>query len=319
MKKSWILIAIIAILLIAFFFIGKSIWGNKKIKENPCIEEVNSLKGKINAQIAFSDSLQKELNKCMGVYVPLTDSERLDSLTKEVEKMKAQLNSRPTTRVYNMPARTYSAPTPKRKVVAPKEDVEEKSFSENPFKIKVATTTNTPTIKYASASTEYYGQMKGSYFTTIDENGYLMYGISKSISPQAPRLNGTGGELFTSNDSYWTYTNKSRIISVAEINIETEIWTVYTGEKNYGTGSYPVFLPHETLKPLIVEARGYDYGAITPEDIQKMSQTNPLVGKSLIPNSAEGHSGTDKGFYNGWSFKTKIVAVKKTTTVNAEN
>lgn len=260
----------------------------------------------VAAKAKVADSLQRALNQCQGIPAPMTDAQKLAAYEKRYGKLDApKSNKKPVVK---------KAPV---KRSAPKADVAEVDFGSS-FSVK--TTSIAAPVSYAAASTQFFGQMKGSYFTTIDAEGYLMYGISKSLSTQAPRLNGINGQLFVSNGSYWTCTDKTRLISVAEINSAdaTVVWTVYIGQKNYGTGSYPMFLPHESLKPLIVEARGYDYGAITSTDIQRMAQTNPLVGKSLIPNSAEGHSSTDQNFWNGWSFRSKIVAVKKTTTTSKD-
>lgn len=312
MEKKWkivigIVIAIVLLALVYIFLIKpgkkteKTQAENKEMTElkaqlQKADKEYNTLYDSLNvvaAKAQRADSLQKALNKCQGV---MTVEEENAALKKELADTKAKLAKKPVAKK-----------TAVRK--SPKADVTPVDFPTT-F-TATATKSVGPSDSYAVSSDQFAGVSKGDYLTTIDDAGYLTYKVSKKLSAQAPRLNGVSGPKFSDNGNYWTYTDNSRLISTAEINTATVIWTIYVGDKNYGTGSYPVFLPHELLKPLIVQARGYDYGAITSADIQRMAQTNPLVGKSLIPNSADGHSATDQNYWNGWAFKTKIVAVKK--------
>ncbi len=317
MKKKIIIAASIFLALIVLVFIFFAFRSNEKklTKENDSLNETLKTES-LSRQTyqALADSLQMELNKCQGIEEPMTVEDSLRMIKKALAEAQAKLTRKPTVRI--PVRRTFSAP----KV----QDVPEYSFEKSTFlvspekKQRTETLEVKPNVRYDISSTQFSGISTGSYLTTIDDEGYLTYKISKKISPQAPRLNTVDGALFTENGQYWVYTDKTRVVSVAEINIETVIWTVYIGNKDYGTGSYPMFLPHENLKPLIVQVRGYDYGAITQENIDQMAKTNPQIGKSLIPNPADGHSATDQSFWNGWSFKTKIVAVKKTITTTQQ-
>ncbi len=312
MKTIWkvlIGIAIVALLVLGYIFLIKP--GKKTEKIQAENKEMTELKAQlqnanneyntlydslkvVTAKAQRSDSLQKALNQCQGIPEPMTLEEENAALKKELADAKAKLVKKPVTK------KTIKKTT--------KADIAEASF---PTTFTATTKSVGSSDSYAVSSDQFTGVSKGDYLTTIDDAGYLNYKVSKKLSAQAPRLNGVSGSIFSDNGNYWTYTDKSRLVSAAEINTATVTWTIYIGNKNYGTGSYPVFLPHELLKPLIVQARGYDYGAITASDIQRMAQTNPLIGKSLIPNSADGHSATDQNYWNGWAFKTKIVAVKK--------
>ena len=305
MKKIIIIIVIVFLLLVLIFW---AFFGNPfSSQKDPCEEQVTSMEVKINNiesdysnLLLIKDSLQKELNKCQGIPEPLTTEEQLQQIKEELKALK----NRPR----NAPARSAVRPSTPRN-----EDVSSFSFPNSGFTTNRVTTSSIPEVNTILASTQFTGTTNGSYLTTITDS-YLTYKVKKNLSTEAPRLNTVNGPVFTEEGEYWVYIDKSRLISVAEINIATIIWTIYVGQKDYGTGTYPMFLPHESLKPLIVKARGYDYGAITSTDTEEMAKTNSQVGKSLIPNPADGKSATDKEFFNGWSFKTKIVAVKKTTT-----
>lgn len=102
--------------------------------------------------------------------------------------------------------------------------------------------------------TEFDGDIKGDFWVTIDGQGHLLYALKASAWPitQAPRLNFENGPEFTLDQSlgYWYYVDQSRLVSVQEINnyryaVE---WNVYIGQTNYGTGSYPTYLPTSILK-----------------------------------------------------------------------
>lgn len=312
MKTIWkvlIGVAIAAVLVLGYIFLIKP--GKKTEKTSAENKEMTELKAQlqkadkeyntlydslnvVSAKAQRADSLQKALNQCQGIPEPMTMEEELAATKKALAEANAKLAKKPVTKT-----------TVKK---TPKADVAESSF---PTTFTATTKSVGSSDSYAVSSDQFTGASKGDYLTTIDDAGYLTYKVSKKLSAQAPRLNGVSGSIFFDNGNYWTHTDKSRLVSAAEINTATVTWTIYIGNKNYGTGSYPVFLPHELLKPLIVQARGYDYGAITSADIQRMAQSNPLVGRSLIPNSADGHSATDQNYWNGWAFKTKIVAIRK--------
>jgi|GEM_PF-4856650 len=146
-----------------------------------------------------------------------------------------------------------------------KNDVAELSFAKTSFSapVRAAAPVKTETTYQAEDSslpiTNYEGAITGNFGTTINGNGHLIYFIKESVIANnkgniAPRLNGVNGEPFILDKSsgYW-YLVDSRLISSQEINNSgyAVVWNIYIGRVNYGTGSYPAFLPHQSLKALI--------------------------------------------------------------------
>lgn len=223
-----------------------------------------------------------------------------------------------------------NAPRKVSKKPSKKNDVAELAFPKATFSapVRSAAPVRTETSYSAEDSslpiTNYEGAITGNFGTTINSDGHLIYFVKESVIANnkgniAPRLNGVNGEPFVldKNSGYWYYVD-SRLISSQEINSSgyAVVWNVYIGKVNYGTGSYPAFLPHQSLKALINKVRGFEYGEITKEDLAQMGQENASIANGTIRplriTSSPGHDNAN--FWHGWNFVTKIYAKKKTVT-----
>ena len=264
--------------------------------------------------------LQEALDKCNGVKKPLTIDERLRIAEEKLAKMKPSRN-----RVIYRSGRV-------------RPDVTEKKFNGGFNTVATTTTTFSPPVERKSSTeisqnsennslpmTEYMGLAGGKFYTTVTPDGYLLYVVSDPLIKVAPRLNGEAGPEFTYDKGLasWYYADYSRRVTVSDLSIFIE-WNVYVGQTNYGTGSYPTYLPHESLKETILRARGRLDGEISTDDLSKMRSLNgniwtPNAEGSLRPFSFSETGGhaygkEDKKIYVGWNFRTKILVRKKTTS-----
>lgn len=297
-------IAVIAILLLAFFLMrGCSATSN-------CNEQ--------NVALAFErDSLQQALNQCMGIMSPE------DSMKMRIANLEAELARRGDQKPVVIRQSAPRAATPNR-------DVPQTTFKQE-FKRSEPAPAAPQTVveEYAPSGatlpvTDFQGDLVGDFGTTIDGKGNLIYYVRQSMiaankGSGAPRLNGEGGAPFTldRNTGYW-YLVDNRLISAEQINNSSYPvrWNIYIGRVNYGAGSYPAFLPHESLKPLIESVRGFEYGQITNDDLAQMANGNKSIANGTIKplRLSENPGRENKNFWHGWDFVTKIYAKRKTTT-----
>lgn len=304
MKKNVIFGIVIAVLLIALAICGLGYCNRQSTSDEAQQEQLAQLQAQKSAAALRADSLQKALNECLGILSP-EDSLKLQ--IKNLEKEVASLKKRP-------------APAPK------KQDVVVATFDET-FKRSQPTVQQRSVEQFAPADTrlpitDFEGDLSGQFGTTVNEKGNLVYYVSQALINRyggngAPRLNGQSGPQFSYNQTtgYWTLVD-NRLISAEQINSPAhEIrWNVYIGQVQHNLGSYPAFLPHESLKALIVKARGQEYGEITAEDLKLMAQENDMIAQGLIKplriNSNPGRN--NENFWHGWDFVTQIFARTKT-------
>lgn len=330
-EEKWIVraFAIVAWLIIVWFAYGSKLFPSKAevkvetVEAQPTNDELananaqwaNAISERDNAQSELSgaseriDSLQKALNKCKGIKEKLTPEEELALLRKENAALRKG------------PKKVTFAAEP--------EDVTEEKFTNIKFG-QPAPTITSETYDADGTSlpiTQYEGEIKGDFWVTIDGQGHLLYALKASAWPitQAPRLNFENGPEFTldSQSGYWYYVDLSRLVSVQEINKKYAEWNVFIGLTNYGTGSYPTFLPHQSLKPLINKVRGKEWGEISDSDLIQMRKENkniwtPEAEGGLIPFRLDATNGRalgkeDRNLYQGWNFRNIIFAKRKTT------
>jgi len=326
MKNLWYFVGggVIILLIVAIFIISS---GNSKNseKEQAEKEQADADAQKLQDAKSRADSLQIALDECCPKPKVLTVEEQLGLLRDEITTLKK------STRVTY--TRSYRKP-----VTAPAPDVAEKSFSGSSNFVPEPTKSVSATVETFSGDngtlsvTLYEGGYDGDYCLTIDGTGHLVYCLKNStfmsVKPSipAPRLNGENGPEFTFDQAtgYWYYVD-GRLISVQEINnydyaIE---WNVYTGQTNFGSGSYPTYIPHQMMKSLINKVRGKEWGEITDNDLSKMRAENPNVWTPTLEgtlrpfrlNSSDGRAlgKEDRNMYQGWNFRTRIFAKKKIT------
>ncbi len=323
MKRILTIIGIVILLIILCLFALK-FYGDRKIGEenkttkNPCTE----------AEMR-ADSLQKALNKCLGIPEPMTVEEQLAKVIAELDVIK------------KMPKGKTIIITEKKPDTNPiYGDVSEESFTNNEFTRKAnnnsSLTTTIETFDPDNGNlpiTLYQGKVTGDWGVTIDGTGHSLYFIKNSVfmsgnpTIPAPRVRGVNGPEMTLDNStgYLFWVDQSRLVSVQEINnykyaIE---WNIYIGETNYGTGTYETWLPHQVLKPLINKVRGKEWGEITDQDLIKMNAENsniwtPQNEGTIRPFRLNNEGGRaigreDQNLYQGWNFRNRIYAEKKTT------
>jgi hypothetical protein len=224
-------------------------------------------------------------------------------------------------------------------------DVPENAFI-NTFK---STTTTTPAVSKTITSSEvivpgggnlaitvYTGGMEGTYFTSIDKQGHLIYGIKADAvtaanASIAPELNFVGGPQFTldQNQGWWFYVDMNRLVSVQEINSDNAAveWGAYVGKVTSGNYTYENWLPHAWAKGTLMAARGKEWGEITDSDLAKMHAIDPNIWTSTTGGTikffAPGDTGgkvlspDDHNLYYGAKFHTRIYGQKiSTRTIN---
>ncbi len=88
-------------------------------------------------------------------------------------------------------------------------------------------------------------------------------------------------------------------------------WSIYIGDFQDQGFSYPRYLPHESIKPIIRQVRGREDGEITADDLKAMAPYSVGIEKGCIrPNDAFG-TGTDGKRYEGWEFYMNMSYKKK--------
>lgn len=296
MKKNLLWIVVAIILIIAAFFLGaKGCSGvdeiNKEWKDSLAkIQSQHFEKIQIaRAEIAL---LTAKLDTCEnGLVRPLTMEEQLQAVKDELRALKRQ--PRAVTRT-----RTLARP-----------DVAERSVS--------ATFTPAPqservvTASVSLSGVEFEGDTSGDLGTTITPERRLVYFLKHYSSIiGTPLVNGIH-KMTLDADGYWYYIDP-RILSEEEIINGFFTWNVRINDVNWGAGKYDAWLPHETLKPLINDIRGFEYGMITNDDLNKMSQRDSRVWSPNNPNGifqplpGISKARNDNTFWHGWNFRTKI-------------
>lgn len=320
-KKSipWVIVGLVLLIacFILYFAFSKINNERQKIDEEKAvyISTISTERNKVDSLENALYQTHLDLDTCEQGLVPeLTTEQEIAGLKAELEAFK----SKPTPVTRNRTTTRISS----RKTTPP--DVSETVFTSTFSSPKKPIITET---SYAADDsqlpiTNYEGEITGDFGTTISGNGHLIYFIKASIVANnkgniAPRLNGESGGQFTLDNKkgYWFYVD-NRLISGQEINSAgyAVTWNIFIGHVNYGTGSYPAYLPHQSLKALINNVRGYEYGEIIQSDLTEMAKSNSSIANGTIkPLRLSSSPGRDNAnFWHGWNFVTKIYAKKKT-------
>lgn len=294
--KKWVWIVAITILIVVAFFIGKGLGHanqdqvNEKWKDSLAIvesayfEELQIARGEIALLTAKLDTCKN------GLVRPLTMEEQLQAVKDELEALKKKPQV----------VRTRTTARP---------DVAERSVT-NTFVAASASQAKSTTM-ISLSGVEYEGDISGDLGTTITPDRRLVYFLKNYASiVGSPLLNGSK-KMTLDADGYWYYIDP-RILSEEEIINGFFTWNARINDVNWGAGKYDAWLPHETLKPLINDIRGFEYGMITNDDLNKMSQRDSRVWS---PNNPSGifqplpgisKARNDNNFWHGWNYRTKI-------------
>lgn len=173
---------------------------------------------------------------------------------------------------------------------------------------------NTYTTNLPSASV--IGLSDGDFWTSITPEGNLFYAFKKRLYDDAggsgkPEMGSKGsGKFFVLDGENYVYVDPLKVTD-AMLNNRYN-WSVFIGDDK----GYPAYLPHEVIKPAILQSRGKLDGSIVKEDVQKIGQLLPEVAAGRIrPNKVtktnEGYAYNDGAYYEGWSFFTSILYQKK--------
>lgn len=174
--------------------------------------------------------------------------------------------------------------------------------------------------------TIYRGKIEGAYGVTINDAGFITY-FYKAAYRESPYVFATGdrsGPEFSYDQAsgYWYYVSGSKA-TLAQINNRDMPlqWAIYVGEVVYNQASgesYSAYLPHETLKPLLKEVKGVDWGPVNESDLQQMFARNSNIRctsnpyGSISPQnynvSGATKVGSDGKTYLGWNFISVIIA-----------
>lgn len=300
MKKNlaWVISIILFILLlilgIGFFISNKE---NKKLetKANLCAAQLDTCK----------NNIQK----------PLTVEERLANAEAELAALKNQ--PAPTPVIRYVPVKQKATV---KKAPAKKKDVTETQFTQTSFVMPAVRSEVVVSNNNSVSSTAYEGEIKGDVGLTINPARRLIYFIKNTVlTGNEFYVNGDNNKKMTLNkeSGYWYYIDP-RILSDWEIANSVITWNVKEGMVNWGGGSYQAWFPHESLKSLINSVRGFEYGMITNDDLNQMSQRDSHIWSPKNPNGIYqplpgiNKERTDPNYWHGWNIRTKI-SYKKVT------
>lgn len=310
--NSWYWIVII-IALVVFGFI-KSCESSSSIDE-ASVELSQHEKDSINGVIiglrnqleSTEDNLatyKAKLDTCeQGLKRPLTVEQRLAAAEEELNRLKSQPAASRAPR--------YVAP----RAASRKADVAETHF-ESSFTAPTASSSSRVSVSTNNTipNSQVEGQMNGEVGMTVNPQKNPIYFIKdKGLVGKDFWVNGDVNKkmIFDAETGYWFYINSNRIMSDEDMN-SFETWNIKGGVVNWGGGTYDMWYPHESLKPLISSVRGFEYGLITPEDLVQMSKRDGRVWSSSNPNGVfqplQGinKDKNDQNFYHGWNFRARI-------------
>ncbi len=296
MKNNWFWVLLVLIIVFVgaiMFFVGNSFSGseiNQKWKDSLAVVQKESF-AKLQYERSQVAYLTAKLDTCEnGLVRPLTVEEQLQAVKDELEALKKKPQVLRT--------RTTARP-----------DVAERSVT-NTFVAASASQAKSTTM-ISLSGVEYEGDISGDLGTTITPDRRLVYFLKNYASiVGSPLLNGSK-KMTLDADGYWYYIDP-RILSEEEIVNGFFTWNARINDVNWGAGKYDAWLPHETLKPLINDIRGFEYGMITNDDLNKMSQRDSRVWS---PNNPSGifqplpgisKARNDNNFWHGWNYRTKI-------------
>lgn len=162
----------------------------------------------------------------------------------------------------------------------------------------------------------YFPAYLGDFCTTV-QNAYLVYAISDSYwqkctqkTVSAPMIEGQA-MILDSSIGYWVLISGTILTPETIVN-GTYRWSVYIG-KFQGSGfSYDMYLPHESVKPIMRSVRGREDGEVTSDEIGRMGQQDENIGRGLIAPNQTSVVGSDGNIYFGWAFNTPVNYTVKT-------
>jgi len=180
----------------------------------------------------------------------------------------------------------------------------EKEYTFTPAPAPTVTPAPTTTRMTAPTTTDktVVGRFRDGDFKVSYIDGYTTYYISKRLYDDA---GGDATPEFMYKDSGQYFKLDGNNYTYRVYGAPSQIWCVYIGN---GKG-YPAYLPHELLKPSILEARGDLAGYITPSDLQRIGDIESVIRTGgIIPNHVlTGTIPADaQNHWEGWAFVSKL-------------
>jgi hypothetical protein len=312
-KKSLICMIIIIILLVTTVLFGFKSCSSDTEKQ-VLISNNDSLQTSLNAQAANAAYYAAKLDTCENnIQKPLTDKDRLANAEAEIERLKSQpvAAPAPVMTVRRAPAKT------KRKAV--NRDVTETQFQAVAFAAPVVRVSSqmTQASDNDASNAQYKAVFKGAVGVTITPKRNPIYYVKGSDAIKAaPYWCGDSNKKmsYDTETGYWFYADLGRILSDQELSDSNFflLWNILTGTVNWGGGSYKTWLPHESIKTLLNSVRGFEYGYITNDDLNQMSQKDSRIWSPSNPSGiyqplkTEVRERTDANFWQGWNYHTKV-------------
>lgn len=316
-KSYWwifLLVLIFVIAVFGFFFFTTPKVGNESSENKPISADslITRLKNRVVDLSIERDTYKAKLDTCENnIQRPLTIEERLAA----VEAENARLKSQPVAVVARTPV--TSIRRAKRIVVA--QDVTETKFQAVTFAAPVVRVSSqmTQASDNNASNAQYKSVFKGAVGTTLTSQRNPIYYVKGSDAiKSAPEWCGDSNKKmsYDTESGYWFYADLNRILSDQELSDPNFflLWNILTGTVNWGGGSYKTWLPHESIKPLLNSVRGFEYGFITNDDLNQMSQKDSRIWSPSNPAGiyqplkAEVHERTDANYWQGWNFRTKV-------------
>jgi hypothetical protein len=185
-------------------------------------------------------------------------------------------------------------------------------------KVQPQNTNETGTVTPASGISPY---RSGYMCITVSEKGYKQYCLLKEHVDQyngsgIPEFGYQGSKKYfslTSDGKWWVYEDKKIVITDDYLSKNPfEYWAAYIGNEI----GYPVYLPHEYLKPYILKGRGDLAGGITAEDMKNIGkELQGVADGTYSPNKIlkdnDGYAHNDQRFYEGWRVRSQVIVNRK--------
>jgi hypothetical protein len=173
---------------------------------------------------------------------------------------------------------------------------------------------------------DYSPKMVGDYGTTFTMAGHPIYFLSAPYYKKLgytipPKWNGKYPMVLNNNGSYWIYEDSSVVLDYSSMVNKTWIWCVWVGQRTSGASTYDMYLPHESIKPLLQAYLGREYGKISSDDLKILSRYSPgiangsIMPNDIVENNALGYK--DSHVYEGWEFCTKTQYIYHGTTTSS--
>ena len=313
-KYGWIIAVLVIIGFVIFFLIKGSnsepVKTSSELAQDSLSTVIAGLQNDLSNKNNELDEYKAKLDTCENnIQRPLTLEERLANAENELANLKNKPAPAPIVRY--VPAKVKAKKTPKR-------DVAETKFQTASFVMPATRSEVVVSNDNSVSNTIYEGEIKGDVGLTINPSRHLIYFVKSTVlTGKEFYVNGDQNKKMSLNGSYWYYIDP-RILSDWEIANSVILWNVKEGLVNWGGGSYQAWFPHETIKSLINSVRGFEYGKITNDDLNQMSQRDSHIWSPNNPNGIYqplpgiNKERTDQNFWHGWNIRTKI-SYKKVT------